>query len=413
MFTFLRNSILGVLSVGFRLVSSLLLNKVIASYFGPAGLAQLAHFQNLLSFFTLIPNDGINRGILPYLSQNESNSPASYRYLKSGFGLTCIVFGLSSIIILLGRNWFLTYLPFNLFWLTLFITGAFLVVAQSFFNAVLLARQRTGVVVVGNCLSALLVIVYVFVAYQKITLSSFLVGYLLTLSSIILFVLPFSWQGLSFSEFKQTRFSSLALKQLSRYIFMALSVLLFTKGLDYYIRDFMIRHFSIYQAGLWQGVVRLSDSYTALFTAVLSYAFYPKVSALCHDNAQLKVFVRNVLKLVIPVILVGLAGVYFARTFILTGLFSSNFLKAQDLLPFQLTGDLFKLCSWLLANILVAKARVWVIIFFEGISAVAYLGSFYFFTDHYGIAGSTMAHCANYFFFLILHVLYFRKLLFA
>lgn len=413
MFNFIKNSVFGLISVGCRLFSSLILNKVVASYFGPAGLVQMAHFLNLISFFTLIPNDGINRGIMPYLTRNESNAQEFYRYIKSGFGLTCFVFGLTTLLILCGRKWFLIYLPTDSFWLILFLSGAFLVVIQSFFNAVLLARKRTYVVVVGNCLTALFVILYVLLAYRALALSSFLIGYLLILSSIVLYTLPFSLQNLSLSGLVNANLSLGACKQLSQYIFMALSVLLFTKGLDYYIRDFMIRHFSVYQAGLWQGVVRLSDSYTALFTAVLSYAFYPKVAALTTNSAQLNLFIKHVLKLVIPIILVGLVGVYFSRKFLLSGLFSANFIEAQSLLPFQLLGDLFKLSSWILANVLVAKAQIWVVILFEGISAVAYLGSFYFCTNQFGIAGSTMAHCANYLFFLALHVIYFRKMLFS
>jgi PST family polysaccharide transporter len=150
MFTFLKNSVFGLISVGVRLFSSLVLNKVIASYFGPAGLAQMAHFQNLLAFFTLVPNDGINRGIMPYISHYESNPRAFYQYIKSGFGLTFLVFGLTTLLVLLGRKWFLIFLPSDIIWLVLFFSGAFLVVVQSFFNAVLLARKRTFIVVAGN-----------------------------------------------------------------------------------------------------------------------------------------------------------------------------------------------------------------------------------------------------------------------
>ncbi len=413
MITFLKNSAFALISVGVRLFSSLVLNKVVASYFGPAGLVQLAHFQNLLAFFTLVPNDGINRGIMPYLSQFESNPRAFYQYVKSGFGLTSLVFGFTALIILLSRPWFLVYLPADSIWLFLFFLGAFLVVIQSFFSAVLLARKRLFFVVAGNCLTALLVIFYVLFAYRIWTISYFLMGYLLTLSSLVLYTLPISLRNLSLIRLLKTRFSWKASKKLSQYILMALSVLLFTKALDYYIRDFNIRNFSIYQAGLWQGVVRLSDSYTALFTAVLSYAFYPKVAALTTNVLHLNLFVKSVLKLIIPILLLGLTGVYFAGEFLLTHLFSTDFLEAQSMLPFQLLGDLFKLTSWILVNILVAKAQVWIVILFEGLSALVYLGSFYFFTDQFGIAGNTMAHCANYFFFLALHVIYFRKLLFA
>ena len=409
---FVKNSFLGLVTVVCRLASSFFLTKIVAWYFGPAGLAQLAHFQNLLTFFTLIPNDGINRGTISYLASQTPDSVAYRRYFKAGLLLTALTFAATAVIVILARRALLAHFPADFSGRLLFLTGALLLVLQSFFNAVLLAQQRTLAVAIGNGLTAILVILYAGLAFQKLLLPQFLIGYLLVMGSSVFYFYFFSVKILPRAWLRQTPLAEKDLKQLGKFMLMALSVLLFSKGMEFYVRDYMIRHFTIYQAGLWQGVVRISDSYTAVYAAVLAFAFYPKAAALATNAAQLQVFVRAILKLVIPVVLLGLGLVYVTREYIISGLLSAQFLAAQRLLPFQLLGDFFKLLSWLLTNSLVAQGKVGVITLFEGLSAAAYLGFFYFFTQQFGLAGSTMAHATNYVFFLALNVFYFRKLLF-
>ncbi|MDQ3290527.1 MAG: hypothetical protein M3Q05_04480, partial [Bacteroidota bacterium] len=382
-------------------------------YFGPAGMAQLAHFQNLVTFFTLVPNDGISRGVIKYLAGNDQQSLIFCTFFKSGFYLTLTVFLTITILLLSARCYFLPYFPSQVSWLGLFLIGAFLLVLQSFFNGVLLARQKNAWLVLINTLAALGVLGYVAIGIDKFPLPYFLTGYLLVLGIIGLITVPFSLKGLPSFHLFQPQISREAWQALSKFILMAGSVMLFSKGLEYYIRDYLIQHFSIQQTGLWQGVVRISDSYTAVYTAVLAYAFYPKVAGLLSEEQNLKIFVRQTCMLLVPVVATGLVLVYFTRDFWFTLLLSTQFKSAETFLPFQLAGDFCKLLSWLLANILVAQAKFKITLLFESVSALLYLVLFHFFTDRFGINGSPMAHCAHYIIFLLLNVIYFRKLLTA
>jgi PST family polysaccharide transporter len=318
-----------------------------------------------------------------------------------------------TILLLSARTYFLPYFPLQLSWLGLFIVGAFLLVLQSFFNAVLMAQQKTGKLILANIFSALAVVGYVAFAAGKLPVALFLIGYLLVMGVMGISIWPFSLRGLPKKQLFKLQISSEALKSLSKYILMAASVMLFSKGLEYYIRDYLIRHFTMEQTGLWQGVVRITDSYTTLYAAVLAFAFYPKVATLLQQEQKLNLFVRQTFLLLIPVIFVGLSLVYFFQDYFFTWLLSARFKSAGEFLPFQLAGDFCKLLSWLLANILVAQAKFKISILFEAISALFYFGFFHLFTSIYHLAGSPMAHFAHYFIFLLLNVFYFRKLLTA
>ena len=403
----------GVLSLAARLVSSFFLNKMVALYFGPAGIVQLAHFQNLVTFITLVPNDGINRGIIKYLAGADKQSTYFRTYFTAGFYLTIALFlGITGLLVSV-RAYLLPYFPLQFSWLSLFIGGTFLLVLQSFFNAVLLAHQKTGKLILANILSAVAIMGYVALTAGKLPVTSFLIGYLLVMSVVGLSTAPVSLRGLPKKQLFAFRVSGEAIRALSKYILMAASVLLFTKGLEYYIRDYLIRHFSLEQTGLWQGVVRISESYTALYAAVLAFAFYPKVAVLLSQEHKLRVFVQRTILLFIPVILTGLSLVYFFQDYVFAWLLSDRFKAAGVFLPFQLAGDFCKLVSWLLANTLVAQAKFKIAILFEAISAFFYFGFFHLFTSMYHLAGSPMAHFAHYFIFLLLHLIYFRRLLIA
>ena len=413
MFSFLKNSVFGIISIGSRLLSSFFLNKIVAWYFGPAGIVQLAHFQNLVTFITLVPNDGINRGIIKYLAGASKQSPQFQTYFTAGFYLTLALFLGITTVLVSARTYFLPYFPASISWLGWLIGGTLFLVLQSFFNAVLLAHQKTGKLILANIFSAIAVVSYVTWAAGKLPITSFLIGYLLVMGIVGLSTIPVSLQGLPKKQLFAFRVSGLAVQALSKYVLMAASVLLFTKGLEYYIRDYLIRHFSMEQTGLWQGVVRISDSYTALYAAVLAFAFYPKVAALLSQEHKLHVFVQQTLLLLIPGILTGLSLVYILQEYVFTWLLSARFKAAGIFLPFQLAGDFCKLLSWLLANLLVAQSKFKIAIAFEAISALFYFGFFHFFTSIYQMAGSPMAHFAHYLIFLLLNLFYFRKLLTA
>ena len=59
-------------------------------------------------------------------------------------------------------------------------------------------------------------------------------------------------------------------------------------------------------------------------------------------------------------------------------------------------GDFFKIGSWLLAYLMLAKAIVKTYIVTEVLFAATYVALCYFFINRYGLIGATYGFCLNY-----------------
>ena len=51
------------------MLSGLVINKIIAIYIGPAGIALIGQFQNFMGIITTIGNGAINSGVTKYVAE--------------------------------------------------------------------------------------------------------------------------------------------------------------------------------------------------------------------------------------------------------------------------------------------------------------------------------------------------------
>jgi PST family polysaccharide transporter len=200
--------------------------------------------------------------------------------------------------------------------------------------------------------------------------------------------------------------------KLGEFVLMASSVLIFGKLTDFIIRDYAIQHFGLHLTGLWQSVVKISDNYMMLFINTVGIVYYPQISALIFDTDQLRIYLRDVIKIVLFVSITGLSLIYLFRQPVLIILFDRNFLPAEELMPFQLIGDFFCFLAYLLTYIISAQARTRTFIFLQAGSAIFYIGLVIFFTSMYGIEGIPVAHAARYGLLFLILIFLNKRILF-
>jgi PST family polysaccharide transporter len=136
-------------------------------------------------------------------------------------------------------------------------------------------------------------------------------------------------------------------------------------------------------------------------TSVLSVYFLPKFSELKNKELLKKELTSGYL-LILPFVMFISLLIYLFRQPIVFLLFSNEFLRMSDLFAWQLIGDVFKITSWLLGYILLAKAMTKLVIFSELIFATSFYLFTVYFTNLYGLVGVTYAYCLNY----VLHLLF-------
>ena len=103
----LKSSIWSFFAVLVRGISALSINKIFAVQFGPSGIALLSHFQNLTTIITTIPNDGVNRGLIRFLSPEDNSIESKKKYFSAGFYLNILSFIIVISLILSFQDYFL------------------------------------------------------------------------------------------------------------------------------------------------------------------------------------------------------------------------------------------------------------------------------------------------------------------
>jgi PST family polysaccharide transporter len=178
-----------------------------------------------------------------------------------------------------------------------------------------------------------------------------------------------------------------------------------------FIRNFVMTRISPVAAGYWQGVVKLSDMYMGVITSSLALYYLPRLSEIKEINELRKEIFLGYSILMPLMIILGLT-IFFLRDFITHTLYAPSFGPMRELFPFQLLGDFFKIASWLLAFLMLAKAKGKMFIITEVIFSLSYLIFSLLFIENYGIVGATYSYCLNYFLYFILFVFLFRNVIF-
>jgi O-antigen/teichoic acid export membrane protein len=208
------------------------------------------------------------------------------------------------------------------------------------------------------------------------------------------------------------KYSGKSFKNLGEFVLMAASVLVFSKLLDFLIRDHAIQTFGFHQTGLWQSVVRLSDGYMMIFINTVGVVYYPQIASLIFDVEQLRSYLQGVIKVVAPVSAIGLLFVFFLRDPILTILYSKEFTSAGILMPFQLIGDFFCILSYLLTYIISAQARTRIFIALQAGSAMIYVLFIILLENSQGIMALPAAHALRFSIVFIILVIVNKRILF-
>ncbi|MFB9863943.1 hypothetical protein [Rufibacter immobilis] len=411
---FLGNSLWSGLSTVARAVSGLAVNKLFAVYYGPQGITLLAHFQNLIALLTQLPNGGVNIGLIRHLAQPSPVSQQYRSYFWAGFSLNIFTFIGGAVAVGLFPGFFLERFGEMLLfqggpvrvWLLL---GLFvLLLLHLFWLSVLLARQALNWYVWLSLLSSLVSVGATWWAVGRLDLPLALVLYLSGQAiggvaglGVVLYrgLIP-AWR------FKMP---AGVVRELGKYLVMALATLVGAKLVDFVVREMAIREFTVLETGLWQSVVKISDSYTMVYVSVLGMVYYPKIASLLPQPQALREYVRSIFFLLSPAVALALLVFWWQRDFFIQLLFHRDFLAARDLMDYQLLGDFLKMTAWVLSYIVTVQARVKLYILTQLVSGVVYVALVAWLMPLLGLDGLPVAHALRYGLYLVFHLILFRS----
>jgi PST family polysaccharide transporter len=394
-----------------KLVFGFITSKALAIFVGANGMAYVGNFRaflNVVENFSLL---GIQNTIVKYVAEYQHDKSK----LKSVLATLGLLLLTSSIVISLVLIFGANYLSKQIFHHSEIYSFVFYVLAIVFPLYVF----STFCISVVNGFQEYKKVIYIQIISSSIALlfSVFLIYYYNTFGALISLVLApvfvffvslfYLRNVISFSDvFSFQSFDFLVVKNLSEYVLMALVSGVIGSFVLLEIRTDVIEITGLKNAGIYEGLQRISSYYLLFISSIMAIYFYPK---LAETNSNTKAIILNYLKTIIPVFAIGLGLIYVLRKFIIQMLFSTEFETMETLFLWQLVGDLLKAVSLIFGTILIATKQTKAFIITEIISLFIMYYSTNWMLHAIGIDGIVIAHTFTYFMYLLVLVIYFRK----
>lgn len=162
-------------------------------------------------------------------------------------------------------------------------------------------------------------------------------------------------------------------------------------------------------AGIWQGIVKISDFFASVFSAVLGVIILPKVTSSLSKNEFGKMF-YPILWRMVAITLVVILGIFFCRHFVVALFLSGAYAGAADYIHFQLLGDMFRSAGWCLGFVLIARQETKSFLSIEIGSQLIYAVATFVGIRLYEFNGPMMAYALENFITLIALVVVVRRL---
>ncbi|MGO9145901.1 MAG: O-antigen translocase [Desulfomonilia bacterium] len=411
----IKTSFLTAVSTVVKIITGFIVNKVVAIYIGPSGMALTGQFGNFVTMALSFSNGGINNGIVKYVAEYNDDSEKRSRILSSSIliSLLCSLI-LSVVIMLFYRNLSVFLLKSEEYGSIFIVFGATLVIfsLNSSLISILNGYKEIKKFVTLNIISSiigLLITSFLVVMFRLYgSLLSIVVSQTLLFFVTIFFIVKSEWFKLN--NFTQGIERDSFIK-LSKFTVMALLSAMTLPISQIIVRNYITDHISLNAAGQWQGVWKISDVYLMIITTSISVYYLPRLSEII-DKDELRREIRNGYKILMPIVIVLATMIYLSREAIIHILFTKAFLPMSELFAFQLIGDFFKIASWLLAFLMVAKAMTKLFIITEIGFTASYVIFSMLFINRFGLIGVTYAFALNYFLYLLTMVYLFRDTVF-
>lgn len=397
-----------------KMCTGLVSVKIVASIIGPAGVALVGQLNNFSTIALSLATGGINSGITKYVAEYKSDSSKVKQYLATAFRITVVcslLVGLvllllckqlSSLIMMTPQYWYV----FAIFGITITFYGL-----NNMLVSVVNGYKQFNKYVKVNIVSSIFGVAFTVALVLALGLPGALIS-AVTFQSLMIFVSVLMLRKLEWlrKDWLVGKFKRTIASQYFRYALMTLLSAFLVPISQMLLRGYVISEISITEAGWWEGMNRISNMYLMVITSSFSVYYLPRLSEIS-DRIELRHEIFKCYKVIVPLLLAGFTVIYFLRFFIVKLLFTHEFMPMTQLFIWQMAGDFFKICSWLLAFLMVAKSMTKAYISTEIIFTLSYILLGYTFIRFDGIVGLCQAYLTNYVLYLAVLTFMFRKLL--
>lgn len=409
--TLIKTSVLTAISTVITVISAFVINKVVAIYAGPSGLALIGQLKDFVSMLTNISNGAITQGIVKYTAEYQT-----IEQKQNIFSTSIVISLISSFIIAIILFGFSGYLS-ELILKDIQYSGVFLIFGATIFlfalNTILISilngQKEIKKYVFVNIVNSVVALMLTSLLVVKFNIQGALYALVINQSIVffvtLLFVLKSSW--FKWEYFKQGVDKD-SLKKLSKYSLMAITSAIAAPVSFLIIRNHIGESLSWDDAGYWQGIWYISSMYLLVVTTSLSVYYLPKLSEI-QDKDELKKEIWSGYKIIIPIVIFMSLVIYLLKEYVVLIAFDEKFMPMLELFKWQLIGDVMKIASWLLSYLMLAKAMTKIFISTEILFSFLFVIISILFINGFGLVGITYAFSLNYLIYFITMIFIFKK----
>jgi PST family polysaccharide transporter len=403
------NGIITILKSVFVIIS----NKVVATIIGTSGIAMVGQLQSFISIVTLLSNGGFNQGLTKYLAEKNSDKNRLREFIGTAFITVTFLSILFGVLILIFSKSIS---------IRIFTVGSYFSVLIVFAVTLLFYNLNALILSIVNGFQQ-------YKQYFKINITTTLVGFILTVSLVLLFQEYGALLAIVLAQsvvfvlayfyvrkddwavaFSLKYFDKSKLKLLLKYTAITALSAVIWPIVAMIIRTYVINEISAQEAGLWEATRNLNGYIVNIAIGSFSVYLLPKLSSIT-GNSELKKELVDIYKIIIPVVIVSFLLLYVFKDFVIVLLYTKDFLKVGHYLLLQMVGSFFWLCKVPIMNYILAKGHTTLYLINELIFAAMYIGLAAILIPKFQVQGIQMSFAIYNFVYLLVNIYLIKRML--
>jgi O-antigen/teichoic acid export membrane protein len=401
----------------FQVLIALVRGKIVALLLGTEGMGLSGLYVSSLSIFVTIAGLGCNLSAVRYISVLQKDTAEYYKQINItkkiflylsfwGFFLTIACAYPLSIFTFENTNHIISYLLLSVY--------VFFSLYNQGLTAILQAMQELKVIASGSVIPSFAVLIISIPVY-----------YFFKLDAIVpmLVIMPFVGTCYLFvAVLKKLKGNELANIIPTKYEFrcafkrfvglgiMTVFAVLFGNIASYIISAFISRTGSIFDLGLYNAGISITNQYMGLIFSAMAVDYFPRLITVCNDTTKMNETINYQGEILMLLGLPLLSIMMLTAPICIKILLSEEFLAVNDFIRIVSYGMIFKIASYCLGYVSFAKGDKKTYFFLEGVFGnflTLMLNCFgYYFM---GLKGVAVSFCINYFIYLCVILFYTKK----
>lgn len=336
------------ISVAVSFVLGIFSSKIISVYLGAPGMALTGSFRNFTAMLKSIATLGISNSVVKLFVENKEDKEELSSIYSTFFGLFLVLSSVLGICVVIFSSQISNFIFFtNSYYIPIQFFGLALplIVINVFWTAIYNAFEQFKFIVVIQIISNILLFAITTYLIWKENLFGGLLS--VAIGDVISFIITYLFIKNSFGYFKfsiQKMAIGKYFNVLKRFSLMAFLSAVLVPITLILIRNKIVSLYSTQEAGIWDGINRLSGFYMMFFNAGLSLYYVPKLASLTTDK-EFKNELKDYFKILVPLFVLMLLLIFILKDFIIELAFTKEFYKIKHILLWQLLGDFFRIMS--------------------------------------------------------------------